>query len=252
MKNLTICGLNLDINWTNKGLNLRKIEEYFDIEKADIFLLPEMFSTGFNMNAKEIADREEETLLWMKDFAKNKGSAVCGSVSIEENNQFFNRFYFVKPDGEYDYYDKRHLFSYSAEDEIYSAGKEKVIVHYKGWNILLQVCYDLRFPVFSRNTGDYDVAFYVANWPEKRIDAWNILLKARAIENQSYVFGLNRIGKDGNEITYPKSSYCFFADGSQVSTEQENWVKAELDCEKLTLFRNQFQFLKDGDSFQIT
>lgn len=252
MEDLTICGLNLDINWTDKASNFKRIEEYFYTQAADVFLLPEMFSTGFNMNAKEIADRGEETLLWMKNFAKHKKSAICGSVSIEENKKFFNRCYFVKPDGECEYYDKKHLFSYSGEDKIYSAGKEKVIVCFKGWNILLQVCYDLRFPVFSRNTGDYDIALYVANWPEKRIDAWNILLKARAIENQSYVFGLNRIGKDGKEITYPQSSYCFFADGSQVSTEQENLVIAQLDYEKLTQFRNKFQFLNDGDSFQIT
>ncbi|MDO5617018.1 MAG: nitrilase-related carbon-nitrogen hydrolase, partial [Cruoricaptor ignavus] len=197
MSCLIIKGLNLDIFWKDKKANFSKIEEEFGNTEADIFLLPEMFSTGFCMDADEIADRENETLSWMKRFAKQKNAAVCGSVSVEENQSFYNRMFFVKPDSSYDFYDKRHLFSFSGEDKIYTAGTQRKIVEYRGFRILLQVCYDLRFPVFARNTGDYDIALFIANWPEKRVEAWQHLLKARAIENQTYVFGLNRIGTDG-------------------------------------------------------
>ncbi len=251
MTNLNIVGLNLDIAWKDKAANFRTIEKEFHKVQADIFMLPEMFSTGFYMNADEIADKENETLNWMRDFAQKRNTAVCGSVSISENEKFFNRFYFVMPDGAVRHYDKKHLFSFSGEDKTYSAGTSRTIVEYKGWRILLQICYDLRFPVFSRNNGDYDAVFYVANWPETRIDAWQTLLKARAIENQAYVFGLNRIGQDGNKLCYPESSYCFFADGSLVSSKKNNLVEAKLNAEILQTFREKFQFLNDRDSFKI-
>ena len=251
MDSLKIAGLNFDILWKDKNKNLIFIEEKVKNISADIIVLPEMFPTGFCMDAAEIADRNEETLHWMKGLASSKKSAVCGSGSVFENGNFYNRFYFVKPDGTFEYYDKRHLFSYSGEDKTYSSGNERVIVNFKGWRILLQVCYDLRFPVFARNNGDYDAILYVANWPETRIDAWKTLLKARAIENQCYVFGLNRIGTDGNNLNYPESSYCFFADGSVVSTVENNIVSAEFDAEKLKAFREKFQFLNDRDSFEI-
>ena len=249
--NLKITGLNFDIRWKDKKENFLLIEESFENIEADVFVLPEMFSTGFCMTPEEIADRENETLEWMKSFALHKNSALCGSASVCENGKFYNRFYFVFPDGKYQYYDKRHLFTFSGEHEKYSAGKDKVIVDFKGWRILLQVCYDLRFPVFSRNNEDYDAILYVANWPEKRIDAWNTLLKARAIENQSYVFGLNRIGNDGNNLSYPESSACFFADGSMASKIDDDLISAEFNHEKLNEFREKFQFLNDRDSFEI-
>lgn len=249
MKALKITALNLDISWKNKIENYEKIEQSFKNVEADILMLPEMFSTGFYMKPEEIADRNEETLIWMKQFSKHKNSVVCGSASIHEEGKFFNRFYFVEPIGNYSCYDKRHLFSYSGEDKKYSAGKERVIVSYKGWRILLQVCYDLRFPIFSRNNDDYDVILYVANWPKSRIDAWQTLLKARAIENQAYVFGLNRIGTDGNNLEYPESSYCFSADGTEISKTDNNIVSATLDLEKLQEFRTKFPFLSDRDEF---
>ena len=251
MNNLVIKGLNLNIQWKKKNENFEIIETAFNDEVADIFVLPEMFSTGFCMEPHEVADRNQESLNWLKTFAQNKNAAVCGSASIEENGRFLNRFYFVEPDGTYHYYDKRHLFSYSGEDKVYAPGKEKTIMNYKGWRILLQVCYDLRFPVFARNNDDYDAILYVANWPETRIDAWKTLLKARAIENLSYVFGLNRIGTDGNNLNYPESSYCFFADGSTVSEVKNDIVSMEWDLERVRKFREKFQFLNDRDRFRI-
>lgn len=252
MNNIKIKCVNFDITWKKKEDNFNNIEKIIENISADIFLLPEMFSTGFCMDAAEIADYNWESLTWMQKIAKQKNSAIAGSVSVEEKGKFFNRFYFVKPDGSYHEYDKRHLFSYAKEEKIYEAGNARTIVDYKGWRILLQVCYDLRFPVFARNNNDYDGAFYVANWPNSRIDAWKTLLKARAIENQSYVFGVNRIGMDGNQLEYPESSYCFFADGKIISTEEEeNIISAEWDAEQLKKFRNHFQFLNDRDEFQF-
>ena len=249
MNALKIAGLNLDIVWKDKQANYQKIEESYENIVADLVILPEMFSTGFYMIPAEIADQKEETLQWMKKFAKDRNTAVCGSASVCEGEKYFNRFYFVEADGNYSYYDKRHLFSYSGEDKEYSSGRERIIVNYKGWRILLQVCYDLRFPVFARNREDYDVLLYVANWPKSRIDAWQTLLKARAIENQAYVFGLNRIGVDGNNLEYPESSYCFSADGIEISKTTNNIVSATLDLDKLQEFRAKFPFLSDRDDF---
>lgn len=251
MSKLKIAGLNLDIFWKNKVRNYDVIADSFKNIEADIFLLPEMFSTGFCMDAEDIADRNNETLIWMQNFAQQKKTAIAGSVSICENEKFYNRFYFVKPDGNFDYYDKKHLFSYSGEDKIYTAGKVRKIIDYKGFRILLQVCYDLRFPVFQRNLGDYDLVLNVANWPETRVEAWRTLLKARAVENQSFVFGLNRIGTDGNQLNYEESSLILFADGTEISARQNNIVTAELDLEDLKKFRARFPFLKDADEFEL-
>lgn len=251
MNDLKVSGLNFNIIWKDKNENFKKIEIAFKEITADLFVLPEMFSTGFYMKPEEIADRNEETLVWMKKFAKERNTAVCGSASVCENEIFINRFYFVEPSGEYTFYDKRHLFSYSGEDKKYSAGKEKVIVNYKGWRILLQVCYDLRFPIFSRNNDDYDVVLYVANWPKSRINAWQTLLKARSIENQAYVFGLNRIGIDGNNLEYPESSYCYFADGTETSSIENNIISTIFETEKLKNFRTKYPFLSDRDEFEL-
>lgn len=251
MNTLKISGINLDISWKDKDANYHTIQKAAQYISTDILLLPEMFATGFYMKPNEIADENEETLRWMKSLAHERQTAVCGSVAVKENDIFYNRMYFVEPNGTFYSYDKRHLFSYSGEDKTYTPGKEKVIVHYKGWRILLQVCYDLRFPVFTRNNDNYDVILYVANWPKSRIDAWQTLLKARAIENQAYVFGLNRIGIDGNNLEYPESSYCYFADGTEVSTTSENIISAEFTREKLEKFREKFPFLSDRDHFSL-
>lgn len=251
MNRLKITGLNFDINWKDKLKNYSNIEREFQGVESDVFLLPEMFPTGFCMEPEEIADRENESLNWMKNFAKNKNAAVCGSASVKDGEHFYNRMYFVEPNGTHHQYDKRHLFSYSGEDKIYTPGKERVVIEYKGVRILLQVCYDLRFPVFARNNDDYDLILYVASWPEKRVGAWEHLLKARAIENLSYVFGLNRIGTDGNNLYYPESSHCFFADGTEISEKSGNLITADIEIEKVQDFRNHFHFLDDRDHFEI-
>lgn len=248
---MRIAGLNLDIVWKEKDKNFRLIEEQFKEVEADIFLLPEMFSTGFCMDASEVSDRNEESLEFLKKFSEEKNAAVCGSAPVEENGKFYNRMYFVQPDAETVFYDKRHLFSFSGEDKVYTSGNQRVIVNYKGFRILLQVCYDLRFPVFARNNDDFDAVLYVANWPEKRVGAWEHLLKARAIENLSFVFGLNRIGTDGNNLFYQESSHCFFADGTEISQKNGNIVAAEWNMDELKDFRQHFQFLNDRDQFSI-
>lgn len=252
MSKLRIAGLNLDIVWKDKEQNFSKIEQDFSSIEADVFLLPEMFSTGFCMEADEVADRNLETLSWMKSFAKSKNSAVAGSASVEENGNFYNRFYFVFPDGNYEYYDKRHLFSYSGEDKIYTAGTERKIIEYKGFKILLQVCFDLRFPVFSRNQDDYDAILYVANWPKSRVEAWKSLLKARSIENQAFLFGMNRIGTDGYNLDYEESSLVYFPDGREISERKNNVVFSEWDLEELKEFRTKFPFLAERDAFEIS
>ncbi|WEK68692.1 MAG: nitrilase family protein [Candidatus Chryseobacterium colombiense] len=248
---MKITGLNLDIIWKDKTGNFQQIEKELQNQEADLFLLPEMFSTGFCMDASEVSDRNQESLEFLKKMSKEKNAAFCGSAPVEDNGKFYNRMYFVQTNSQVDFYDKRHLFSFSGEDKVYTPGKERVIVDYKGFRILLQVCYDLRFPVFARNNDDYDAILYVANWPEKRVGAWEHLLKARAIENLSFVFGLNRIGTDGNNLLYQESSHCFFADGKEISQKQGNIVSAHLNIEELKDFRNYFQFLNDRDSFKM-
>lgn len=248
---MKITGLNLDIIWKNKTENFRQIEKQLENQEADIFLLPEMFSTGFCMEASEVSDMNQESLEFLKTISRNKNAAFCGSAPVEQDGKFYNRMYFVQPDGETAYYDKRHLFSFSGEDKVYTPGKERIIVNYKDIRFLLQVCYDLRFPVFARNNDDYDAILYVANWPQKRVVAWEHLLKARAIENLSFVFGLNRIGTDGNDLFYQESSHCFFADGTEISRKDGNIVSADFNIEELKDFRNHFQFLNDRDHFSI-
>lgn len=252
MKNtIKVLGLQHDIVWKNISANLSSIESILGNKYTDIFILPEMFATGFCMDVKEIADSNHHILKWMVDFAKKKNSAVAGSVAAKEGNQYFNRFYFVEKNGTVHQYDKRHLFSYAGEDRHYSPGTQKVVFDYLGWKICLQVCYDLRFPVFFRNTEHYDLLLNVASWPASRMGAWNTLLQARAIENQAYVFGLNRLGEDGNQLGYTGESHCFFPDGADVSHTTGSLVEAVLYKEKLDTFRRDFPFLNDQDLFKI-
>lgn len=248
---MKIIGYSQDIIWKSPKENFAQIEHWCKEKEADLFLLPEMFTTGFYMEPQEEILEEPSTLEWMKGFAQKKGAAVAGSAAVKEQGQWYNRFYFVTPEAGVFAYNKRHLFSYGGENKTYTPGKERVIVSYRGIRFLLQVCFDARFPVFSRNQNDYDAILLVANWPESRILAWETLARARAIENQAYVFALNRTGTDGNGLSYPKSSWCFFADGSVISTSNEDLVEAHIDLKHLENYRTEFPFLKEADNFEM-
>lgn len=225
-------------------------------EKTDLIILPEMFTTGFSMHPKDLAEApESRTLEWMRNLAEEKNTALCGSWIVKEEDRFYNRLYVVFPDGSYQTYDKRHLFSYSGENEHYSAGKEKLVIEYKGWKICPLICYDLRFPVWSRNTEPYDFLFYIANWPASRISHWDSLLKARSIENLCYTAGINRIGTDPNNNEYNGHSSLYDPTGQLISTQ--DWESAFvntflLDKNHLKKIREKFRFLDDRDAFELT
>ncbi len=242
--------------WENPKANRIAFEKKIEALASDIELivLPEMFTTGFTMNPVAIAETMQgKTVQWMQTLAKAKKTAITGSVVIEENGNYYNRLLFVFPSGEVQQYDKRHLFTLAGEEKIYTAGKEKLIVDYLGWKICLMVCYDLRFPVFSRNTENYDVLVYVANWPETRILAWDSLLRARAIENLCYTIGVNRVHKDENGLNYNGHSQLIDPLGNYIIEPQEaegNFI-AEINQNQLIANRHKFSFLNDADSFEI-
>lgn len=252
---MKIALLQSDIEWAMPCRNRFGAEAMIaSAPGCDLYVLPEMFSTGFCTSPEGVAEPEPcDSLKWMKDSAEMFSAAIAGSVAVEENGRFFNRFYFVTPDGNAVHYDKRHLFTYGGEHLKFTAGKERKIVEYKGVRILLQVCYDLRFPVWSRNRGDYDMALYVASWPETRTDAWRELLKARAIENQCFVAGVNRIGTD------PSNSYCggtmlidpFGKVVAECADGVESVAVAEISMEELAAFRQKFPVLDDADDFEL-
>jgi len=224
------------------------------MEEVDLIVLPEMFSSGFTMNPKAVAETMNgETIAWLQHLAKAKDCAITGSLVIEENGKYYNRLVFVYPNGELKTYDKRHLFTLAGEDKVYTAGREKLIIEYKGFRICPLICYDLRFPVFARNVEDYDVLIYVANWPKPRINAWDILLKARAVENMSYAIGVNRIGMDENELEYVGHTQAvdFLGNYLLEAQETDGVFIVELDKEKLLETRSKLAFLKDKDSFKL-
>jgi predicted amidohydrolase len=209
-----------------------------------------MFSTGFCTLPEGIAESEGLSLDWLKAKAAAMNAAIAGSVATEEQGKYYNRFYFVKPDGSVEYYDKRHLFTYGGEHNHYTAGDKRVVVEWRGVRILLEVCYDLRFPIWSRNRGDYDMIIYVASWPTPRVEAWKALLVARAIENQCYVAGVNRVGDDPN-CTYSGGSSIINPYGRHMAICADNCeceVSAEIDMEALEAFREKFPVLKDADN----
>lgn len=241
----------MDIAWSNPSDNVRKANAMIDdAPKADLYVLPEMFSTGFAPCPEGIAEEEGcDTLSWMKRKAAEKDAAIAGSVAISCDGKHYNRLYFVKPDGSIAFYDKRHLFSYAGEDKHYTSGAERVVVEWRGVRIMLQVCYDLRFPVFSRNHGDYDMVVYVAAWPTSRIHVWDTLLRARALENQCYVAGVNRIGSDPN-CDYCGHSIIISPYGKEIAAckgQTECAAHAEIDMEQLEAFRKKFPVLDDAD-----
>lgn len=244
--------LQIDIAWQDAEANKKKVEAMIArAEKSDVYVLPEMFTTGFVVTPSGVAESDGSTLEWMRSMARLHDAAICGSVAVDHGSGFRNRFYFVKPDGEMAYYDKRHLFSYGGEDRHYTSGSDRVVVAFRGVRFLLQVCYDLRFPVFSRNDvrAPYDVALYVASWPTSRLAVWNTLLRARAIENQCYVAGVNRIGDDA-ACHYSGGTMMIDAYGKPVAECEPNTemtVTAAVDMAKLKAFRDKFPVLNDAD-----
>jgi omega-amidase len=245
-----------DLYWEDILKNRNNFESKINqIEsEVNLIVLPEMFSTGFTMNALAVAETiQGETILWMQAMAKQKNCAITGSLVITEDDQFYNRMFFVFPSGDIQYYNKRHLFTLAGEDKTYTAGTEKVIVDYLGWKICLQVCYDLRFPVFARNVESYDLLIYVANWPKVRTNAWDILLKARAVENLSYVVGVNRIGVDANNYEHIGHSQVVDFLGNYIlePQETEDVFVVELDRSVMLETRKKLDFLSDKDIFEI-
>lgn len=261
MSNLTITTIQSNLIWEERSANLRILEEKINSisEKTEIVVLPEMFSTGFSMNPGELAETMEgETVAWMKRVSSENGVILTGSIIIEEEGKYFNRIIWMLPNGQHGQYDKRHLFAYGEEDKHFGAGNKRLIASVKGWKINLLVCYDLRFPVWARqqsstNEPEYDVLIYVANWPERRSHAWKTLLCARAIENQCYVVGVNRVGTDGNNIYYSGNSLVIDPLGQVLyhMADEEDINTITLSKEKLEEVRSKFPFWKDADSFNM-
>ncbi len=261
MSTLTITTIQTDLIWQDKAANLQMLEEKIDSisEKTEIVVLPEMFSTGFSMLPESLAETMDgETVEWMSRLSKRNGVIITGSIIIEEDGCFYNRLIWMLPNGSYGHYDKRHLFAFADEDKNYTPGNKRLIASVKGWKINLQICYDLRFPVWARQQSDenepeYDLLINVANWPNKRIHAWKTLLCARAIENQCYVVGVNRVGTDGNGVYHSGNSIIIDPLGEVLyhMADDEDIFTITLQKEKLTEVRERFPFWKDRDQFII-
>jgi len=262
MSSLTFTIIQTALHWEDRQRNLAMFHQKIEAitEKTEVVILPEMFSTGFSMNPSALAeDMNGETIRWMQEVAASKKIILTGSVIIRENDAYFNRLIWMLPNKQFGVYDKRHRFAYAGEDLTYAAGNKRLIASVKGWKINLLICYDLRFPVWSRQmsnenaTPEYDVLVYVANWPEKRILAWKTLLQARAIENQCYVIGVNRTGEDGNHIYYSGDSMVVDPLGEILyqKTGEEDIHTITIEKETLEAIRNKFPFLRDKDAFQF-
>ncbi|MBK0403403.1 amidohydrolase [Adhaeribacter sp. BT258] len=258
LADLTVTLIQTELCWENPAENRRilsqKIAEI--ASPTDLIVLPEMFTTGFSMQTEKLAEKMTgPTVKWLLEMAKLKNAAICGSIIIEEENRYYNRLLWAQPDGQLFTYDKRHLFRMAHENGSFSAGKSKLIVHWRGWNICPLVCYDLRFPVFSRWTkqASYDLLLYVANWPEKRAAAWKTLLPARAIENLSYCLGVNRVGKDENGILYSGDSVICDPQGATffLPSHTEAVHTQILSAAALESFRQRFPAFEDADAFEL-
>ena len=266
MSSLNITLIQPDLIWENKKANLDMLAQKIDsiTEKTEVVILPEMFSTGFSMKPEVLAENMQgETIEWMKKITTSKKIILTGSLIIKDEEKYYNRLIWMLPNGEYGMYDKRHLFAYGDEHKHYSAGNKRLIAQVKGWKINLQICYDLRFPIWARQTPpprgeagrglEFDLLIYVANWPEKRSTAWKTLLQARAIENQCYVVGVNRVGEDGNKINHSGDSMIIDPLGEILyhKANEEDVFTYTLQKEKLNEVREKFPFWKDADPFFI-
>jgi len=249
-----------DLIWERPEENLKKFDDLLNTIKndVDIVILPEVFATGFSMNLKLFIKKIGKlSFEWLKNKAKEIDKIIVGSLLVEEGGNFYNRMYWMRPDGSYAFYDKRHLFQMGDEHKIMTAGEQRMLVDYKGVKFMLQICYDLRFPVFARNkynkkeeTHDYDALLYIANWPESRKDTYNVLLKARAIENQSYAIWVNRIGTDGHGVVFSGDSQVVDPYGKvigQIEAHQENILYSEINIEDLKKFRAHYKVGLDWD-----
>ncbi|HLS96076.1 putative amidohydrolase [Sphingobacterium allocomposti] len=241
---------NVEKNLNNLSLRLSGLKE-----KTDLILLPEMFNTGFTTHVEKCAETMNgRTMHWMYEHAKAYGCVVAGSLIIEEDGHYYNRFVWMSPDGSFVHYDKRHLFGMANEDKVFTPGKSRIVLELKGWKVCPMICYDLRFPVWSRNLGGaYDLLVYTASWPDKRSAHWRALIPARAIENQAYVIGVNRVGYDGNEIYYSGGSMCISPMGDVVyyKPEDEDLYTFTIHPAELLKARENFPFLKDADHFSM-
>lgn len=256
--NLNIACIQSDLVWHNAAANLANFEEKIAKidQPIDLIVLPEMFTTGFTMQPQAIAEVPKlHTHRWMQQMADRYNTAITGSYVVQENDSFYNRLLWVQPGGIFYYYDKKHLFRMGNEHQCYAPGQEKVILHWRGWNIRPLICYDLRFPVWSRNVAnEYDLLLYVANWPAARAHVWNTLLVARALENQCYVLGVNRIGKDANDNDHDGNSQIIDYKGQTVADaglKTETTIYGSLKLNELNDFREKFPAYLDADAFQI-
>lgn len=259
--NLNICLFPMPIAWGNKEKNLSLLEKALDDvhEGADLLVLPEMFSTGFmtadKETVREMAERNSGTTIeFLQEKACSKGIGIAGSFIADTGGSLFNRAFFIEPCGDVAFADKRHAFTMAGEHKVFSRGDSRLAVRFRGWNISMVVCYDIRFPVWCRNVGnEYDLLLAVANWPKPRVEAWTHLLRARAIENLAYVCGVNCVGEDDKGIIYDGASHVFDFKGKDITLEnpESPFKYASLDYEKLQNFRNKFPAWKDADSFNI-
>lgn len=261
MQDLNITIIQSDLFWEDKEKNLQNFESKISkLEKTDIIILPEMFNTAFSMKPDLFAETMNgETIKWMEKIANQKDSVLIGSLMIAENGNNFNRMIWMNSDGTYEFYDKRHLFRMGNEQEHFSAGNENIIIDFKGWKFKLMVCYDLRFPVWAKNNYtdgkyDFDCLIYVANWPAARSHHWKCLLQARAIENQSYVIGVNRVGQDGKGTKHSGDSMVFDPKGEtlvEFEQNQEEISSTNLKFSEIETLRNNFKVGLDWDKFDV-
>ncbi|SNS58552.1 Predicted amidohydrolase [Ekhidna lutea] len=261
MKDLTISLFQADLHWEEIDANLAMFEEMiWSVDQTDLVVLPEMFTTGFSMSADKLAEPPGgKTFKWMRQMAIQRKLAITGSVITKEQGNFYNRLYFVYPDGSSKQYDKKHLFNLATEGDTYTAGTERLIIQYEGWRIHPMICYDLRFPVWARSKKsstsiyEYDLLLYVANWPDTRVNAWDTLLEARAIENLSYCAGVNRVGTDGFPKDYNGHSGVYSPKGDQLvfSESKEEILTTTLSASDLKEYRENFPFQEDSDEFEL-
>ncbi len=255
MNPLVVQTVQADLAWENPAANLEHFDELLSSTsvKADLIVLPEMFSTGFTMHPERVAHHAPATIEWMEAKAHEKNAVLCGSIVVESDGHYYNRLIWMSPEGLLGYYNKRHLFCLAGEDKSYSPGEKIEIFTLKGWKICPMICYDLRFPEWSRNTCNYDLLIYVASWPVARIEAWKTLLQARAIENQAYTIGVNRIGKDENDYAFSGDSMVVDFNGTvrYHVTGVEQLGTISLDYEAQQSFRHKLPYLKDQQAFEF-